>query len=387
LKQTKVQKFKFLHFLFFAAPFVLIFEMKETVKIGIIGTGFARRVQIPAFLQCESAEIVSVASGRRENAEQTAKEFNIGHFTGDWRETVRREDVDLVCITTPPATHYEMTVFSLEHDKHILCEKPMAINVAEAREMTERAAEKNVLALIDHELRFQNGRQKAFEILRRGDIGKIIHAKYNFRNSSRGDVNLPWNWWSDETQGGGALGAIGSHIVDSFRWFLGAEISSVFCQLQTHVKNRKDAKSGEMRRVTSDDESNMILRFSEGDLTEDATGIVSVSMVERPKYENLIEFFGTKGALRVGYRGEIFLAAEDEKDWREIEIEFDKPLEGVADTGFSRGFTNFAPKIVEAIQTGKSEIKHAATFADGLKVQEVIDAARESNRTGAVVKL
>ena len=120
-----------------------------------------------------------------------------------------------------------MSIFALEHDKHILCEKPMAMNVAEAREMTERAAGKNVLALIDHELRFQNGRQKAFEILRSGDIGKIIHAKYNFRNASRGDVNLPWNWWSDETQGGGALGAIGSHVIDSFRWFLGAEISSV----------------------------------------------------------------------------------------------------------------------------------------------------------------
>jgi predicted dehydrogenase len=361
--------------------------MKETVKIGIIGTGFARKVQIPAFLQCENAEIISVASGRRENAEQTAKEFNIGHFTDDWRETISREDVDLVCITTPPATHYEMTVFAIENDKHILCEKPMAMNVREAVEMTEKAKEKNVLALIDHELRFQNGRQKAFEILRNGDIGKIIHAKYDFRNASRGDTNLPWNWWSDESQGGGALGAIGSHVIDSFRWFLGADIASVFCQLQTHIKNRRDEKSDEMHRVTSDDESNLILRFADGDLTEDATGIVSVSMVERPKYKNLIEFFGTKGALRVGYRGEIFLAAENERDWREIEVEFDRPLENVADTGFARGFTSFAPKIIEAIQAGKSDIQHAATFADGLKVQEVIDAAHESNRIGAIVKI
>lgn len=263
----------------------------------------------------------------------------------------------------------------------------MAMNAREAAGMTEMVKEKSVLALIDHELRFQNGRQKAFEILRNGDIGKIIHAKYNFRNASRGDRELPWNWWSDEKQGGGALGAIGSHVIDSFRWFLGAEISSVFCQLQTHVKNRREANSGETHPVTSDDESNLILRFADGDLTEDATGIVSVSMVERPKYENVIEFFGTKGALRVGYRGEIFLTAEGEKDWREIETEFDRPLPGVADTGFSRGFTSFAPRIVEAIQTGKSKIEHAAAFADGLKVQEVIDAARESNRTGAIIKI
>ncbi len=365
----------------------LIFGVKEKVGIGIIGTGFARRVQIPAFLECKTAEIISVASGRRENAEQTAQEFNIKHFTDDWRETVECEDVDLVCITTPPATHFEMTLFALKRNKHILCEKPMAMNVAQALEMTEKAAERNVLALIDHELRFQNGRQKAFEILRHGDIGKIIHAKYNFRNASRGDVNLPWNWWSDETQGGGALGAIGSHVIDSFRWFLGAETRSVFCQLQTHVKRRKDEKSGETRPVTSDDEANMILRFADGDLTEDATGIVSVSMVERPKYENLIEFFGTKGALRVGYCGEIFLAMENENDWREIEVEFDKPVKGVGDTGFSRGFTAFAPKIIEAIFAGKSEIEHTATFGDGLRVQEVLDAAHESNETGTIVKI
>ena len=368
-------------------PYDLIFRMKETVKIGILGTGFARKVQIPAFLQCANAEIVSVASGRREIAEYVAKEFGIAHFTDDWRETVERGDVDLICITTPPNLHLEITLFALERGKHILCEKPMAMNVSEAREMTEKAAEKNVLALIDHELRFQNGRQKAFEILRAGDIGKIIHAKYNFRNASRGDVNLSWNWWSDKSQGGGALGAIGSHVIDSLRWFSGAEISRVFCQLQTHVKNRRDEKSGEPRAVTSDDEANLILRFADSNLTEDATGNISVSMVERPKYENLIEFFGTKGALRVGYRGEIFLATEGEKDWREVEAESDKPIESVADTGFSRGFTSFAPKIIEAVQKGKSEIRHAATFEDGLKVQEVIDAAHESNETGAIVKI
>ncbi|MDQ6787291.1 MAG: Gfo/Idh/MocA family oxidoreductase, partial [Acidobacteriota bacterium] len=73
--------------------------MKETVGIGIIGTGFARRVQIPAFLACDGARIVSVASGHLENARAAAQEFNIKHFTDSWRETVERDDVNLVCIT------------------------------------------------------------------------------------------------------------------------------------------------------------------------------------------------------------------------------------------------------------------------------------------------
>ena len=241
--------------------------MKEKVGIGIIGTGFARKVQIPSFLECENVEIVSIASGHLENAESTAKEFSVRHFTDDWRETVSHADVDLVCITTPPDTHFEMTLSAIENGKHVLCEKPMAMNVSEAKEMIEKAKEKNVLALIDHELRFQTGRQKAFQMLRDGAIGKVRHAKYNFRNASRGEAGLPWTWWSDKTHGGGALGAIGSHIIDSFNWFLGTEISEVFCQLQSHIKQRKDENTGEMREVTSDDEANLILRFADSDLT------------------------------------------------------------------------------------------------------------------------
>ena len=361
--------------------------MKGTVKIGFIGTGFARKVQIPSFLKCEGAEIVSVASGHLENAEATAKEFNIPHFTDDWQDTVSREDVDLICITTPPDTHYEMTLRALELGKHILCEKPMAMNIAEARRMTETAKAEGVLALIDHELRFQKGRQKAFEMLHEGEIGRIRHAKYNFRNASRGDANLPWTWWSDKESGGGALGAIGSHIIDSFNWFLGTEISQVFCQLQTHIKERRNEKTNEISEVTSDDEANLIVRFAESDLTENATGIVSISMVEYPNYQNVIEFFGTDGALRVNFRGEIEMAKASEKDWRAIDVGLGEFVEGVADTGFSRGFMEFAPKIIEAIHEGKTEIENAATFEDGLKVQKVLDAAHESHNIGSLVKV
>lgn len=360
--------------------------MAGKVGVGIIGTGFARKVQIPSFAACEGAEVVSVASGSLQNAESAAREFNIGHHTADWRETVSREDVDLVCITTPPDLHREMVLFALENNKHILCEKPMAMNAGEAREMTEAAAKKSVLALIDHELRFQPGRQRAWAMLREGRIGGIRHVKYLFSAPHRGDPDLPWNWWSDKTQGGGALGAIASHVIDSFHWFLGTRISSVFCQLQSHIKQRP-GRGGEMLPVTSDDESNMLLRFADSDLTADATGLVSVSMTEYPKYRNRMEFYGERGAMRVDHRGELFIAEAGESDWRETEVGLGKAVEGVADTGFSRGFMDFVPRIVEAILEGRTAIEHAATFEDGLEVQKVLDAARESDESGCGVKV
>lgn len=360
--------------------------MKNEIGIGIIGTGFARRVQIPAFLACEGARIASIASGRLENAQAVADEFGIGHFTADWRDTVLHPEVNLVCITTPPNLHHEMALFAIEHGRHILCEKPMAMNLAEAREMAEAATSTPILALIDHELRFQPGRQAAYNMLRDGAIGKVRHAKAIFQAPHRGDPEQPWNWWSDATAGGGALGAIASHIVDSFQWLLGTDVASVFCQLQTHVKQRPNA-SGDPRTVTSDDESNMLLRFAGSDLTEDATGIVSVSMTEYPKYQNRMEFYGSGGAIRIDHRGELFLAKAGENDWTQIDVDLGKQITGVPDTGFSRGFMAFAARIVGAIRSGEAFIESAATFADGVRVQRVLDAARESDVSRKVVKL
>ena len=357
--------------------------MNKMVGIGIIGTGFARRVQIPAFMRCDGALVMSVASGSIENAQFTADEFGIGHLTDNWRDTVAHPEVDLVCITTPPNLHREMALAAIQAGKHILCEKPMAMNVAEAEEMTAAAGEP-FLALIDHELRFQPGRLVAYKMLRDGAIGKIRHAKATFQAPHRGDPNIPWNWWSDATVGGGALGAIGSHIIDSFHWFLDANVASVFCQLQTHVRERKDA-TGQLRDVTSDDASNLLLRFADGILTENATGVATVSMTDGPNYQNLLEFFGTEGAMRIDHLGELAIAKPGETDWTRISVDLGTLLPGMPDTGFARGFVEIAERIVGAIQRGETSIEHAATFADGVRVQRVLDAARESDATGRLI--
>lgn len=358
--------------------------MSNDVRIGVIGTGFARGVQIPAFRNCEGAVITSVASANLERAKSTAAEFGIDHYTDDWRETVSRDDVDLVCITTPPGLHREMALTAIGRGKHVLCEKPMAMNVEEAREMTDAAISADVLALIDHELRFLPGRLHAQKLLREGRIGKIRHAKCYFQAPHRGDPDLPWNWWSREEEGGGALGAIGSHVIDSFHWFLDTRVSSLYCQLQTHVKQRPTADGG-LREVTSDDESLMVLRFADGELTSDATCIVSISMTEIPTYRHRVEFYGSEGAMAVDARGELFLADRADREWKQVDVRLATPVPGVPDTGFSSGFTEFAPKLVAAILDGRRELENAATFEDGLKIQKVLDAARRSDRTGQAI--
>ena len=97
---------------------------------------------------------------------------------------------------------------------------------------------------------------------------------------------------------------------------------------------------------------------------------------------NRLEFFGTEGAMRIDHRGELWVTANGERSWRSVAVDLGIAVPGIADSGFARGFMAFAPKIVESIASGATSIEHAATFADGLRVQRVLDAARESDAAG-----
>lgn len=360
---------------------------KAPVGIGIIGTGFARTTQIPGFRDCMGARIVAIASRHRDRAEVVAKEFGIEHVAGDWQELVAHNDVDLVSIVTPPSTHLEITLAALDQRKAVLCEKPMALNAAEALKMAEKARAAGVLALIDHELRFLNSRRMMHGMLQTGAIGSVRHCNYVFRSDYRGVVDRAWDWWSDKAMGGGALGAIGSHVVDSFRWILNTEVTKAFAMLSTHIKQRPDKAGGGMRAVTTDDEAKLLFRFNDGPHTHDATGAASISVVESGNYENRLEIYGTKGALMAEETGELWISPTGSGVWRPVQADQDHMAQGMREGSWSRGFTAFSIAIIEAMRAGKTVVKDAATFEDGYRVQLVLDALRASNEKGCWVTL
>jgi predicted dehydrogenase len=355
------------------------------IGIGIVGAGFARTTQIPGFRDCMGAKVVAIASRQRERAAAVASEFGIDHVAADWQELVERHDVDLVSIVTPPATHLEITLAALEQRKAVLCEKPMALNADEARRMVEKARSANVLALIDHELRFLNSRRTMRGMLQTGAIGSVRHCNYVFRSDYRGIGDRGWDWWSDAAMGGGTLGAIGSHVIDSFRWMLSTEVTRVFGMLTTHIKERRDKGSGSLRTVTTDDEAKLLFHFGDGPHTNGATGAAALSVVESGKYENRLEIYGTKGALMVEETGELWLSPSGSGTWRPVQVDQDHMAQGMRESSWSRGFTSFACRIVDALRSGKKMVDDAASFEDGLRVQVVLDAVRESNERGCWV--
>ena len=348
----------------------------KTIGIGIVGAGFARTTQIPGFRDCMGARVVAIASQHRERAESVAKEFSIENVARDWQELVARADVDLVSIITPPATHMEITLAALERGKAVLCEKPMAMNASQAERMTESARSAGVLALIDHELRFLNSRRTMRAMLQNGAIGPVRHCNYVFRSDYRGVLDRPWDWWSDETMGGGMLGALGSHVIDSFRWVLGTEITETLGMLSTHIIQRPDKKSGEMRKVTSDDASKLLFRFADGPFNKETTGAASLSVVESGRYENRLEIYGATGALMVEETGELWHSPAGSGTWRPVQVHQDHMAPGMRESSWSRGFTAFAGAIIDA-----------ATFEDGYRIQLALDAARASNQSRCWAKV
>ncbi len=157
----------------------------QPIRVGIIGTGFARSTQVPAFQACPGVEVVSIASAHLERAEALAKDRGIPHIARDWREVVGNPQVDLVSIVTPPHLHHEMALAAVHAGKAVLCEKPTAMDAAQAEIMFLAAEQRGVLALLDHELRFLDSRQRMRELILEGALGTVHHARVRYRSDNR----------------------------------------------------------------------------------------------------------------------------------------------------------------------------------------------------------
>src|SRR5260221_5656154 len=173
-------------------------------RVGIIGTGWGARVQVPAFREA-GLEVVAIAAQDTEKTRRTAAELGLTPFD-DWRALLAG-DIDLITIVTPPSEHLAMATAALDAGKHVLCEKPTALHAGEAEELVAAASRHpRQLALIDHELRFLPSVLAA----RTADIGALRYAEARYASPARGDRTRAWNWWSDASRGGGGWGAVGS---------------------------------------------------------------------------------------------------------------------------------------------------------------------------------
>jgi len=343
--------------------------MANSIRVAIFGNGFARRVMLPCLRHVDRVEVVGMASPNQERLRQTAEEFGVPVIAADHREVLERTRPDLVIVATPPDRHLEQSLDAIRSGCHVVCEKPTALSAEESRGMLEAAeSAPGQLTLIDHELRFDPRRRKVKEWLTEGRLGTIRHATYTIFATGLRSTARPWTWWSDAARGGGALGALGSHAVDSLRSLLG-EVVSVRGQLRTFVDQRTDPASGELRKVTADDFTTAWLQFASG-----AVATMTISLVE-PERVHRMTIAGDKGGIRLDEQRP--LEAEfGNGQHEEVHVADELPsnLElGLEDTDWSRNFLRLARRLVAAIDAGETSIDGAADFRDGHNNQLVLE--------------
>ncbi|HET8713931.1 MAG TPA: Gfo/Idh/MocA family oxidoreductase [Gemmatimonadales bacterium] len=344
------------------------------IRVGFIGAGFARRVQLPALAFVPGARAVAIASGRRANAEAVAREFGLPHVFDDGVELARSPDVDLVVVSSTPESHARYAVAALEAGKHVLCEKPMAIDAFEAAQMVAASEHHpDSIAWIDHELRYEPNRRRVRELVRSGAIGELRHVELQLKPYLRGDgrpqaSDAPWTWWSDAARGGGILGAVGSHLIDLFRFWTGSEIAYVAGLVETFVKERRD-ESGQLRPVTADDFASAVLQTGSG-----VVATITLSTVAHHGPGHLGQVTGSDGTLLLSGETRLELgkpggplediSAPDEL-WEQT-----KP-----NNMWARSFVRLMRELTGVIR-GEQPHGEPATFRDGWQVQRVLDAIR-----------
>lgn len=214
---------------------------------------------------------------------------------------IARHTVDLVCIATPTIYHAPMTLAALDAGAHVLCEKPTAMNRAEAEAMYQRAEALGRVHMIGHELRFNPNRRRIQQLLAHGGIGQVRHVNLWNITASWGDpASRPaGDWWSLAEMGGGRLGANGSHQIDLIRWWLG-DIGAVCGQVKVVVPDRIDKPTGQRWTANADDLAHFTFEMISGALVT-----VFLSGVARHNMDNHTQIFGSEGT--------ILLANSDEK--------------------------------------------------------------------------
>ncbi|MFI7597433.1 Gfo/Idh/MocA family protein [Actinoplanes sp. NPDC049681] len=386
--------------------------MMGQLRVGMVGYAFmgaahsqAWRTVNHAFELPLSARM-SVVCGRDETkvAAAAAKLGWESHAT-DWRQVVTADDVDLVDICTPGDTHAEIALAALAAGKHVLCEKPLANSVAEARQMAEAAAAAQAKG-IRTMCGFNYRRVPAVALMRRlvaeGRIGTIRHVRAVYLQDWIVDPEFPLVWrLRKDVAGSGALGDIGAHIVDLTQYVTGQQITGVSALTETFVRERPlptqasglsaagngHAGSGQ---VTVDDAALFLARLDGG----------AVATYEATRFAT-----GRKNGLRIELNGSRGSVAFDFERMNELEF-YDATLP-TSEQGFSRilvtepdhpymsawwpaghpigyehTFTHEVHDLIAAIAAGDNP---APSFADALQVQLVLDAVERSAATSAWV--
>lgn len=376
----------------------------KTLNVGMIGAGFMGKAHslsfaaMPMFFWPAPAIPVRkmVADVTEEAAAEAAKRLGFELYTADWREVVEHPDIDVIDIVTPNNSHAEIAIAAAKAGKHIICEKPLARDAAEAKAMLDAVEAAGVKHMVAFNYRRTPAVALAKKYIEEGAIGEILNFRGTYLQDWSADPNSPLSWrFQKAVAGSGALGDIGTHVIDYARYLVG-EIDEVMAETKTWIRERpvqtsgvdklgtvKGSANAEKKPVDVDDEFISLLRFSNG-----AVGSIEATRNGWGRNNFLtFEIHGTLGSLYFNYENRDELRvffANDPADRRGFRTIYTGPAHPYGDglwpipaLGIGYGET----KIIETYEFFKAiaeDSEVSPNFRDGYRIAQISDAILES---------
>ncbi len=373
---------------------------KKTLNIGLIGGGFMGRTHSNGyrrvanfFPDLEYTPVLKAVCFRNETKLKAfAEQWGYESVETDWRKLIARDDIDAVDICTPNDTHAEIAIAAAAAGKMILCEKPLARNLAESQTMVEAIEKAGVANTVWYNYRRLPAVTLAKQLVDSGKLGKIFHYRANFLQDWTINANLPQGgeglWRMDAAvAGSGVLGDLLSHCIDTAMWLNGG-IKDVTAMTETFVKERVHQLTGKVQEVSIDDACSFLCHFNNG----------SLGLFESTRYARghkalyTFEINGADASIRWDLhdlnRLEYFDNSDESivKGWRSIHVtDGDQPymdkwwVPGLG-IGYEHSFVHQVADFLESLETGKS---CSPTFAEAHETQKVCEAVQESAKSGS----
>lgn len=344
--------------------------MSKRVRVGVIGSQFVSTLHADALQRCPHCEIVAVASPTRDHVEAFARKFGIRRTFSDYRQLLALDEVDMVVVGVPNDLHARVALDAAAAGKHIVMEKPLCLNLAEADRMIAACQQAGVKLMYAEELCFAPKYVRLKQLLDAGALGRPTLLK----QSEKHDGPHAAHFWDVERCGGGVTMDMGCHAIAFFRWLLDrTPVRSVYAQMSTQVHGA---------RTRGDDNALLIVEFEDG-----VIGLAEESWTKPGGMDDRAEVYGSKGVayadLLHGNALTVFSAAG-----------YDYAVEKA---GSTRGWTfpiyeeswnyGFPQEMAHFVDCVRHDRPPAVGGQDGRAVLEVVFAAYESARTGRKVAL
>ena len=343
------------------------------LRVAIIGTSsFAEVCHIPGILSHPNAEISAIYGRDAEKAKSLAAKFGIPYATDDLEALCADPNIDAVTIASANSAHANQAIIALSHGKHVLCEKPLAMNDSEADAMLKAAILSGKIHQVAFTFRYNFGIRELKRRIAAGDIGTPFHTRIQYDRWD-GLASTSKASWRDrrEVAGAGLLFDLGSHLFDIHRHVLGP-LDSVIGYTHTVPRMLPHKDSGELMEIETDDIVNAWIQHQNG-----LRGQFFISRVTPPFAElGYLEVIGSEGALKAALsRGGVdFLKASkpDSPEWINL------PLPPEASDGKTHALDMMMRGFVDSCLAGKSNLEVDATFEDGCAAQFAMSALMKS---------